>query len=67
MKKYFYLILFLVALAIAISLIRKYILHNPHGIVIETIISILTILVLVALFRLFWDHRKPLSEPPKQS
>jgi hypothetical protein len=58
MKKYFYLVWFLVALAVAIALVRKYILHHPYNIVIEIIITIASILVLVALFRLFWDHSK---------
>ena len=58
MKKYFYLVWFLVALASAIALVRRYILHHPYNIVIEIIITIASILVLVALFRLFWDSRK---------
>ena len=58
MKKYFYLVWFLVALAFAIALVRKYILHHPYNIVIEIIFTLVSILVLVALFRLFWDHRK---------
>jgi len=58
MKKYFYLILFLVALAIAIGLVRKYVLHNPYNIVIEILMIIGSLVVLVVLFRLFWEHRK---------
>ena len=58
MKKYFYLVWFLVALAFAIAMVRKYILHHPYNILIEIIIILVSILVLVALFRLFWDHRK---------
>ena len=67
MKKYFYLIWFLVALTVAIALVRKYILHHPYNIVIEIFITLVSILVLVALFRLFWDRRKSVSESPKQS
>jgi hypothetical protein len=66
MKKYFYLVWFLVALAGAIALVRKYILHHPYNIVIEIIMIGVSILVLVALFKLFWDHRKTGGEPPME-
>lgn len=52
--KYFYLFLLLVVLAVIISLIRKFWLPTNNNFFVELLISGLTIVILVFVFRAFW-------------
>jgi len=52
--KPFYLVLLLVVFAVIIALVRKYLITKTDNFLVEVIVSGITILILVMVFRFFW-------------